>query len=143
MKTFSPKKSDIKRDWYIIDAKDKVLGKMAPKIADIIRGKHKPMYSSHIDCGDFVIVINAKEVKLTGKKATDKEYNYHTRYAGGLKTATPAELIALGKSEQVIEHAVAGMISHNKLKKDILSKLKVFSGAEHPHTAQQPKEIVL
>lgn len=142
MKTYAPKQSDIKHEWYIVDAKGRTLGKIAGKIADILRGKHKVTYSPHLDCGDYVIVINAKEIHLTGKKLTDKVYNYHTRFPGGLKSTTPAKLME-SKSERIIEHAVAGMIPHNKLKKDILRKLKVYAGNEHDHSAQQPKEVVL
>lgn len=138
MKTYAPKSTDIKQEWLIIDVKGKTLGKVATKIASVLRGKHKPQFSPHIDCGDFVVVINAKEVKLTGNKAGQKLYQHHTRYPNGLKTVT-AEKLLQTKAEKVIENAVAGMIPHNKLKKDILRKLKVYSGSEHPHEAQQPK----
>ena len=140
MKTFSPKQADIKQAWYLVDVKGKTLGDVATKIATVLRGKHKAIYSAHIDCGDFIVVINAKEIKLTGKKAEQKEYHHHTRYANGLKTTTAGKLLET-KPERVIEHAVAGMIPHNKLKKDILKKLKVYGGSEHKHEAQQPKPL--
>ena len=142
MKTYSPKKEDNKRQWYIVDVKDKTLGKVATKIAKIIRGKNKPIYSTHLDCGDFVVVINAKEIKLTGNKLADKEYHHHTGFANGLKTTTPKRLLET-KPERIIEYAVAGMIPHNKLKKHILKKLKVYGGSEHKHSAQEPKVLEL
>jgi len=138
MKTYSPKQQDIKHEWLLVDLKDKTLGKAAAKIADLLRGKHKVTYSPHLDCGDFVVAINAKDIKLTGKKLENKVYQHHTRYPNGLKTKTAGELL-LSKPERIIENAVAGMIPHNKLKKDILKKLKVYAGNEHKHTAQQPK----
>lgn len=142
MKTYSPKQSDIKHEWVLVDVKGKTLGKVATKIADLLRGKNKPTFSAHVDCGDFVVVINAKEIALTGKKTLQKVYQHHTRYPGGLKTVTAGKLLN-EKPERVIEHAVAGMIPHNKLKKDILKKLKVFGGNEHDHIAQQPKPLEL
>lgn len=140
MKTFSPKKTDIERNWYVVDVQGKTLGKVATKIADILRGKNKPTFSPHLDCGDFVIIINAKEIRLSGNKWQQKEYYHHSRYPGGLKTAR-AEELREKNPEKIIEHAVAGMISHNKLKKDILKKLKVFPGSEHHHIAQNPKPL--
>lgn len=142
MKTFSPKKTDIKHEWYLVDVSGKTLGKVATKIADLLRGKGKVYYSPHLDCGDFVIVINAKDIHLTGNKMTDKTYYYHTRFPNGLKASTPADLLRR-KPEDIIINAVAGMIPHTKLKKDILRKLKVYSGSEHIHSAQNPKTIDL
>ena len=142
MKTFSPKQQDITRGWYLVDVKGKTLGKVATRLADILRGKHKPSFSPHLDCGDFVIVINAKEIKLTGNKLTQKTYYHHTRYPNGLRAVTAGKLLET-KPEKVIFSAVAGMIPHNKLKKDILSKLKVYGGSEHKHEAQQPKLLEL
>ncbi|HRY91241.1 MAG TPA: 50S ribosomal protein L13 [Candidatus Gracilibacteria bacterium] len=142
MKTYSPKKSDIKHEWYVVDVKGKTLGKVATKIADILRGKNKPIFSPHLDCGDFVIAINAKEIKLTGNKLTDKVYQHHTRYPNGLRTYSAQELLN-DRPEEVLFQAVAGMIPHTKLKKDILKKFKVFPGSEHPHTAQTPKTLEL
>ena len=142
MKTYSPKQQDIKPQWWLVDVKGKTLGKVATKIADILRGKNKPTFAPHIDGGDFVVVINAKEIKLTGNKLAQKVYQHHTRYPNGLKTVTAGKLLET-KPERVIENAVAGMIPHNKLKKDILKKLKVFGGSEHTHDAQQPKVLDL
>lgn len=140
MKTYSPKKSDLKPQWFIIDVKGKTLGKVATKIADILRGKNKPIFSPHLDCGDFVIILNAKEINLTGNKKLQKEYYHHTRFPGGLKTARAEEVLEK-HPERVIEMAVAGMIPHNKLKKQILKKLKVFAGSEHNHQAQNPQPL--
>lgn len=138
MKTYSPKQSDLKPQWFVIDVKGKTLGKVATKVADILRGKNKPTFSPHLDCGDFVIIINAQEVHLTGNKKLQKEYYHHSRYPGGLKTARAEELLAR-KPERILELAIAGMIPHNKLKKKILKKLKVFAGSEHNHQAQNPQ----
>jgi len=142
MKTYSPKQQDIKHEWLLVDLKGKTLGKAATKIADLLRGKHKVTYSPHLDCGDFVVAINARDIKLTGKKLEQKVYQHHTRYPNGLKTETAGKLL-LTKPERVIENAVAGMIPHNKLKKDILKKLKVYAGSEHKQEAQQPKAYEL
>jgi len=142
-KTFSPKAEEMERKWVLIDAKDKTLGRISTTIADILRGKNKVTYSPHLDCGDFVVVINAAEVKLTGNKMEDKEYNRHSRFPGGLKTETPATLIRRKQPERILEHSVAGMIPNNKLKKHILKKLKVFAGAEHDHAGQNPTPIEL
>jgi large subunit ribosomal protein L13 len=141
-KTYSPKKEDIKQDWFLVDAKNKTLGRLATKIADLLRGKNKPGYSQHLDCGSFIVVINAAEIKLTGNKMKDKEYHHHTRYPAGLRTVTPAELLKKAP-EKILKNAVSGMIPQNKLKKDILKKLKIFSGTEHNHAAQNPKSIEL
>lgn len=140
MKTFSPKKADLKKEWYLVDVKGKTLGKAATKIADILRGKNKPIFAPHVDCGDFVVVINAAHVKLTGNKITQKKYYSHSRYAGGLKEVRAEELMEK-KPEMIIEHAVSGMIPKNKLRKDILKKMKVFAEAEHKHEAQNPKPL--
>ncbi len=143
MKTYSPKLEDIQRQWFVADVKGKTLGKVATKVANILRGKNKAMFSPHLDCGDFVIILNAKEIRLTGTKSTSKLYHHHTRYGNGLRTTTPAELIRTGKPEDILFHAVAGMIPQSKLKKDILKKLKIFGGTEHKHTAQEPKTLEL
>jgi large subunit ribosomal protein L13 len=142
MKTYSPKLQDIARVWYIVDVKGKTLGKIATKIADILRGKNKPTFSPHLDCGDFVIIINAKDIKLTGNKLKQKTYYHHTKYPAGLRAVT-AEKLLQTKPERIIELAVAGMIPHNKLKKDILKKLKVYANDVHKHEAQQPKALEL
>jgi large subunit ribosomal protein L13 len=141
-KTYSPKQSEIKPEWVLVDVKGKVLGRVANKIADLLRGKGKTIFSNHIETGDYVVVINAAEVKLTGKKETDKVYNWHTRYPNGLKAITP-EKLRQEKPEEIIEHAVAGMLPNNKHKKTLLKKLKVFAGSEHEHAAQNPKSIAL
>ena len=141
-KTFSPKQSDIKTNWVIVDVKGKILGRVANKIADLLRGKGKTLFSKHVECGDHVIVINAAEVRLTGKKETDKVYNWHSRYPNGLKAITP-EKLRQEKPEEIIEHAVAGMLPANKLKKQFLKHLRVFPGSEHGHTAQNPTLIEL
>ena len=137
MKTYSPKKSEIKRSWHLIDVKGKNLGRISTKIANILRGKNKTIFSPHIDCGDFVVIINAKDINLTGNKIKQKKYYRHSGYAGGLKTQTAEELLEKFP-ERVIEKSIAGMIPHNKLKKEVLKKLKVFPGADHKHEAQNP-----
>ena len=139
-KTLKPADCDIK--WYLIDATDLVLGRLASQIATILRGKNKPSFSPSQDCGDYVIVINADKVKLTGAKMTDKVYVRHTGYPGGQRFATPADYLAK-KPEFVIEHAVKGMLPKTRLGEAILKNLKVYAGAEHPHAAQTPKEIKL
>lgn len=140
MKTYSPKKSDIDRQWYIVDAKGQTLGRMAVDIAVKLRGKDKPQFAPHIDCGDFVIVINAKEVALTGNKADKKEYHRHSGFPGGHKVIPYKKMIA-EKPEEVIIKAITGMIPRNKMRKTILSKLKVYADENHPHEAQQPKPL--
>ena len=142
LKTYSPKLQDIKRQWFIIDVKDKTVGRIATKIADILRGKNKALYSPHLDCGDFVIVINAKEVKFTGTKFEKKTYHTHSRYGNGLKETTPKRLKE-NMPERILSNAIAGMIPHNKIKKDVLKKLKIYGGTEHKHTAQQPAPLEL
>jgi len=142
MQTFSPKKEDIQRKWFLVDAKGQTLGKLATKIANIIRGKNKTIFAPHVDCGDFVVVINAKEIHLTGNKTDKKKYYRHTRYPGGLREETAAEVL-IKHPERVLERAIAGMIPTNKLKQDILSKLKVYAGAEHQHEAQKPEPLKL
>lgn len=140
MKTFTPKLSQIERKWYIVDAKDVTLGKLATKVADILRGKNKPIFDPHLDCGDFVIVINCEKIHLSGKKLTDKIYYRHTGYPGGLKEVPAGKMLAL-KPTKVIELAVAGMLPKNKLRADLISKLKLFAGETHPHSAQTPTKL--
>lgn len=141
-KTYAPKSEDIKKQWFIVDAKGKTVGRMATKIAEILRGKNKPVYSPHLDCGDFIVVINASEIRLTGNKMTDKIYHHHTHFGNGLRSYTPQELLGR-KPERILEHAVAGMIPQNKLKKHILKKLKIYTGSEHKNQAQEPKALEL
>ena len=140
MKTYYAKSNEVEREWVLIDAKDQVLGRVAAKAAYILKGKHKPTYTPHVDTGDFVIIINADKVRVTGQKALKKEYFHHTNHPGGLKSETFAE--AMQKHpERVIEHAVKGMLPKTTLGRAQGLKLKVYAGPEHPHAAQQPREI--
>lgn len=142
MATFSAKKEEITRKWYLIDANGKTLGRLASQVASILKGKTKPIYTPHIDTGDFVIVINADKVHLTGRKLEQKVYYRHSGYPGGLKSATAGKLMKT-KPEQVIKTAVQGMLPKTQLGKHMLSKLKVYAGEKHPHSAQQPVEMKL
>ena len=137
MKTQSFKKEETQHNWVIVDASDKVLGRLASKIADKLRGKDKPIFTPHVDCGDFVVVVNAEKIKVTGNKFEDKKYYTHSLYPGGLKTKTFKYMNAT-KPEKVIELAVKGMLPKNKLSNQIIKKLKIYAGSEHPHEAQQP-----
>lgn len=140
MKTYYAKPGEVAREWLLIDAQDQVLGRVASKAAQILRGKHKPTYTPHVDTGDFVVIVNADKIRVTGKKLTDKEYYRHSGYPGGLKCETFEE--AMEKHpERVIEHAVKGMLPKNTLGRAMAKKLKVYAGAAHPHMAQQPREI--
>ncbi len=139
-KTYSQKSSEIKREWCLIDASTMPLGKLAVVIADKLMGKSKVTYTTHIDGGDYVVVINAKDLKVTGEKMTQKHYYRHSSYPGGLKDFTLAEIVEKNPAEAVTL-AVRGMLPKNKLQADRLARLRVFNGAEHAHTAQQPKEI--
>ena len=141
-KTISATAEGVTKDWYVIDATNEVLGRLASQVAKILRGKNKPCYTPHADCGDYVIVINADKVKLTGKKMTDKVYVRHTGYPGGQRFATPADYLAK-KPTFVIEKAVKGMLPKTRLGEHILKNLKVYAGEEHPHAAQNPKAIKL
>ena len=140
MKTYSPKKQDIDRKWYIVDAKGQTLGRLATKIAVKLRGKDKPMFAPHIDCGDYVIVINAKDITVTGNKMEDKYYYAHSGFTSGLKKK-PLKKLLEEKPEEVIKKAVQGMIPGNKLRKEIMTKLKIFAGPEHTHEAQKPEAL--
>lgn len=142
MKTYSVKPSEIERQWYVVDAEGKTLGRLASEIAKILRGKHKPIYSPHLDTGDYVIVINAKKVHVTGKKLDEKIYYRHSGYPGGLKGVTLREQLKK-QPTRVIYAAVKGMLPHNRLGRAMLKKLKVYAGASHPHQAQQPKPLEL
>ena len=141
-KTVSLNAATVTKEWVVIDATNEVLGRLASQIAKILCGKNKPSYTPHADCGDYVIVINAEKVKLTGKKLTDKVYVRHTGYPGGQRFATPADLLNR-KPTVVIEEAVRGMLPKTRLGSAILKNLKVYAGAEHPHAAQNPKQIKL
>ncbi len=139
-KTYTMKASEIDKKWYLIDAEGKILGRVAVKIANILRGKNKPDFTPHLDMGDYVIVINADKVALTGSKADNKEYFSHSQYPGGIKL-TNIKKIMKSKPEFILEHAVKGMLPKNKLGKKIFSNLKVYSGSEHPHDAQIPEKL--
>ena len=140
MSTYMAKKEEVERNWYLIDAAGQSLGRLASKIAPYITGKNKVTYTPHVDTGDFVIVINADKVELTGKKWEQKKYRHHSQYPGGLKEMTYAELLEK-KPELIIEHAVNGMLPKNKLGRRMIKRLKVYSGEKHPHEAQQPEKI--
>lgn len=140
MKTFSAKSETVKRDWFVIDAEDKVLGRLATEIARRLRGKHKAEYTPHVDTGDYIVVINADKVAVTGNKMKNKLYHHHTGYPGGLKTVNFEKLQAT-KPEMIIEKAVKGMLPKNPLGRDMFRKLKVYAGSEHNHAAQQPTAL--
>ena len=140
MKTYSAKPSEIKRDWYIVDASGKTLGRLASEIALRLRGKHKPVYTPHVDTGDYIVVINASQIRVTGNKRTDKYYHHHTGYIGNLKSINFEKLIQKAP-ERVIETAVKGMLPKNPLGRAMIRKLKVFAGPNHKHAAQQPKAL--
>ena len=139
MKTYTQKKEEVERNWFVLDVKDKVLGRIATKIADRIRGKDKPTFTPHTDGGDYVIVINAEKIKVTGSKFDTKKYYHHSLYPGGLKTQTFKEL-NIKNPEKIIFNAVKGMLPKNKLGKSIIKKLKVFKGPSHDHDSQKPIE---
>ena len=142
MSTFMAKPAEIQRKWYIIDAADRPLGRTATKVADILRGKIKPEFTPHVDCGDHVIVINADKAVLTGKKLDQKYYTYHTGYIGGLKQIPYSKMMA-EKSDLAVYEAIKGMLPKNSLGRQMITKLRVYKGAEHNHTAQQPVELKL
>ncbi len=142
MKTFSAKAEQVQRQWWVIDARDQVLGKVAEKAARALRGKDKPIFTPHVDTGDFVIVINAEHVVLTGKKETDKEYRTFSGYVGGHHTRTPKQLRE-SHPELILERAIKGMIPHNRLGRAVYRKLKVYKGSSHPHEAQTPQPLAL
>ncbi|MDX1810601.1 MAG: 50S ribosomal protein L13 [Gammaproteobacteria bacterium] len=140
MKTFSAKPETVKRDWYVVDATGKTLGRLATEVARRLRGKHKAEYTPHVDTGDYIIIINAENIAVTGRKETDKMYHRHTGYPGGLKSMTLEKLRGRAP-ERIIETAVKGMLPHNPLGRAMFRKLKVYSGSEHGHAAQQPKSL--
>jgi len=139
-KTASANKATVEKEWYIVDASDEVLGRLASVVAMVLRGKHKPSYTPHVDCGDNVIVINAEKVKLTGKKMSDRQYVRHTGYPGGQRIQTPEDLLSK-KPEAVVERAVKGMLPKNRLGSALFRNLHVYTGENHPHEAQQPKKL--
>jgi large subunit ribosomal protein L13 len=140
MKTYQARKEDIKKLWYLVDANDKVLGRLANDIANLLRGKGKPIFSPHMDTGDFVVVVNAEKIRLTGDKLKGKVYYHYSGYPGGLKTITAEKLLAK-RPEELIRRAVKGMLPKNKLGRKVFKKLKVYAGPDHPHEAQKPELI--
>ena len=140
MNTFMAKKSDVKREWYVIDAYGQNLGRLASKVATVLRGKHKAIYTPNVDCGDYVIVINASKINLTGKKLDDKVYFNHSEYPGGVRLRTAREMKE-NYSEEMIQRAVKGMLPKGRLGREMIKKLFVYAGSEHKQQAQQPKEL--
>jgi large subunit ribosomal protein L13 len=141
-KTVSANNATVQKEWFVLDATNQVLGRLSSQVASILRGKHKTNFTPHVDCGDNVIIINAEKIRLTGKKWNDKEYVRHTGYPGGQRITTPSE-VALTDPSKIIETAVKKMLPRNKLGNAIFGNLYVYAGTEHPHTAQQPKELKL
>ncbi|HPY82861.1 MAG: 50S ribosomal protein L13 [Bacteroidales bacterium] len=139
-KTKSANKATVQKEWYVVDATDQVLGRMCAQVAKVIRGKHKPSFTPHVDCGDKVIIINADKVKLTGNKMTDKTYVRHTGYPGGQRKTTPEELLEKHPA-RIVENAIKGMVPKNKLGRQILKNVFVYAGPEHSQDAQKPKEL--
>ncbi len=142
LKTYSPKPEDIDHKWFIVDADGVVLGRLASKVAQILRGKHKPIWAPHVDVGDFVVVVNADKVRVSGRKTEQKVYIHNTGYPGGLRTATYNEIMAK-KPDFILREAVKGMLPHNRLGRKMLKKLKIYASPEHPHVAQQPETLPL
>jgi len=142
MKTFMAKKEDVARQWYCVDAADQILGRLAARVATILQGKHKPTYTPHVDTGDFVIVVNAEKVKVTGKKLSQKEYRYYTGYPSGLRSRTLQDMLEKSP-EKVMRLAVRRMLPKTKLGNAMFRKLKVYAGPDHPHAAQQPSAMAL
>ena len=140
MKTYSAKPESVQREWFIVDAAEKTLGRLATEIALRLKGKHKPEYTPHVDTGDYIVVINADKIRVTGKKTSDKMYYRHTGYPGGLRSISFDKLLD-HKPEMIIEQAVKGMLPKNPLGRDMYRKLKVYAGSEHPHAAQQPQTL--
>lgn len=141
-KTISANKATVNKEWVLIDAENEVLGRLASKVAKLVRGKYKPNFTPHVDCGDNVVIINAEKIQLTGKKMTDKVYLRHTGYPGGQRATTPEKVLER-YPERVIEHAVKGMLPKNRLGRAILKNVHVYAGTEHKHEAQQPKKLDL
>lgn len=139
-KTVSANKATVKKEWYVVDATDQILGRLSSEVAKVIRGKNKTDFTPHVDCGDYVVIVNAEKIKLTGKKMTDKQYRRHTGYPGGERLTTAEDLLKKNPA-RIIEKAVKGMLPRNRLGAAILKNLFVYAGSEHPHQAQQPKEL--
>jgi large subunit ribosomal protein L13 len=142
VRTFTQKQEEIERDWYVVDAEGETLGRLASRIAPILKGKHKPIYTPHLDCGDFVVIVNAEKVRVTGRKLDQKFYHRHSGYPGGLKSISLRDQLNR-YPERVLEAAIRGMLPKNKLGRRMIKKLKVYAGDAHPHEAQQPKPLEL
>ena len=142
MKTFSAKAEDIERKWFVVDAQGQTLGRLATRIATVLRGKHKPVYTPHVDCGDYVIVVNADKIHVTGQKLEQKTYYRHSGYPGGLRQVSLRRQLQV-HPDRVIEAAVRGMLPHNRLGRKMFKKLKIYAGPTHPHEAQQPTALEL
>jgi large subunit ribosomal protein L13 len=140
VRTFTAKETDIEREWYVVDAEGQTLGRLAARIAPILKGKHKPIYTPHLDCGDFVIIVNADKVRVTGRKLDQKFYHHHSGYPGGLKSINLRDQLAR-HPERVLQAAIRGMLPKNKLGRRMIKKLKVYAGDSHPHQAQRPKPL--
>ena len=140
MKTFSPKKENIERQWYLVDAKNQVLGRLASHVARILRGKHKPIFAPHVDTGDHVIIINAERIRVTGKKAQQKRYKRYSGYPSGLKETVYEKMLAK-HPERILEHAIKGMLPKNRLGRKMFKKLRIYTGEQHPHQAQRPETL--
>ncbi|MDV2496475.1 MAG: 50S ribosomal protein L13 [bacterium] len=140
MRTVSVRKEDVERKWLVVDAEGKVLGRMASQVATILRGKHKPFFTPHVDCGDFVIIVNADKVRLTGKKLLDKSYYFHSNYPGGLKTVQAGKMLEK-RPVRMVELAIRRMLPKTKLGRAMFKKLKVYASPDHPHEAQQPEPL--
>jgi large subunit ribosomal protein L13 len=141
--TPSTRPADVERRWYLVDANDRVLGRLAARVAHVLRGKHRPGYTPHVDTGDFVVVVNAEKVRLTGNKRNAKLYHRHSGYTGHLKSVTAGKILEGAHPERVLERAVRGMLPKNSLGRKMFRKLKVYAGSEHPHAAQKPEELQL
>jgi large subunit ribosomal protein L13 len=139
--TQSAKAAEVERHWYVIDATDQVLGRLASQVASILRGKHRARFTPHVDTGDYVIVVNAEKVKLTGRKLEQKKYYRHSGYVGSIKVVTAGRLLSGPYADRVVRHAVTGMLPRNSLGRKMLTKLKVYAGSEHPHAAQKPEVL--
>ena len=141
--TQSAQPAEVVHRWYVVDATDQVLGRLATRLASVLRGKHKPIYTPHVDTGDYVVVINAEKVRLTGNKRNDKTYVHHTGWPGGFRSTTAAKILSGPHPERIVEEAVKGMLPKNHLGRKMFDKLKVYAGAEHPHAAQKPEVLPL
>lgn len=142
MKTYSPKEKDIERKWYLVDAKNQVLGRLASRVAHILRGKHKPIFAPHVDVGDHVIIVNAEKIRVTGRKTQQKRYKRHTGYPSGLKETVYEDMLSK-HPDRILEHAIKGMLPKNRLGRKMLKKVRIYVGQEHPHDGQKPEVLAL